>query len=245
MDLKSLVLTGVPNTEFKLTDGRTIKLRAFLVKELKLLMLAKEGGSEDKTIAQVLQQCVLTEGIDVEMLPTFDVERIYLNLFMLSKGTNYTDVAFICQNVVDNKICSHKVKTRVSLKSITLDKDINKDNFIKVNEQMILEMRYPTMIEQDYFKDVRSVEDGTAKVIDMCLNCVSKINAGSETLIVGKDISKEELAELMELVTSSVFEKMVEFIENTPTVHTHVALKCTKCGYEDSVELRGLADFFV
>ena len=109
VDLKSIILAGVPQTDVTISDGRVIKLRAFLVKELKLLMLAKEGGSEDKMILQVMQQCVLTEGVDVEMLPAFDIETMYLQLYMLSKGSSIVDVSFVCQNEVEGKICGHKV----------------------------------------------------------------------------------------------------------------------------------------
>lgn len=244
VDLKSLVLAGVPQAEYTLTDGRVVKLRAFLVKELKLLMLAKEGGSEDKTLIQVLQQCVLTEDIDLELIPSFEVEMIFLQLFMLSKGSAISEVAFICQNEVDGKICSHKVKTRVNLKTVKLDRDINKENLIKVNEQMILEMRYPSALEHDYFTAVQSESEMAGKVIDMCLNCVKSINANGQKLVVDEDISKEELAELMQLMSGDVFERITNFIQTTPMIHTHIALKCPKCGYEDAVELRGLADFF-
>ncbi|WNL63096.1 hypothetical protein [Citrobacter phage Ci1] len=244
VDLKSIILAGVPQTDVTISDGRVIKLRAFLVKELKLLMLAKEGGSEDKMILQVMQQCVLTEGVDVEMLPAFDIETMYLQLYMLSKGSSIVDVSFVCQNEVDGKICGHKVGTRVNLKTIKLDKDINSDNLIKVNGDMTLEMRYPSVLEQEYFAAVKTVEQAAAKLIDMCLNCVKKINVKDQTLIVGEDIHKEELGELMELVSGDVFEKITKFIENTPMLHTHLALKCGKCGHEEAVELRGLADFF-
>ncbi|QHJ78971.1 MAG: hypothetical protein [Caudoviricetes sp.] len=245
VDLKSLVLAGVPQTDVTLTDGRVVRVRAFLVKELKLLMLAKEGGSEDTTIIQVMQQCIQTEGIDVEMLPSFDVEMLYLQLFALSKGSSLIDVAFVCQNHVDNKICGTKIKTRVNLKTVTFNKDLKKDNLIKVNDQMTIEMRFPSILEQQYFGAIRTAGEGVAKLIDMCLNCVSKIYVNEQELIVGVDTSKEDLAEMMELVSGDIFEKMTTFIEDCPMIHTHVALKCPKCGAEDSVELVGLADFFV
>lgn len=244
VDLKSLILSGVPQTDYVLNDGRNIKIRAFLVKELKLLMLAKEGGSEDKTVLQVMQQCILTPGIDVEMLPAFDLEMMYLQIYMLSKGSSVVEVAFICQNEVEGKICSNRLNHRVNLKTVKLDKDLNDNALIQVNADMILEMRYPTVLEQEYFADVKSEEQTAAKLVDMCLNCVKSINAQGQKLVVGVDIEKAELAELMEMVSGDVFANMTKFIENTPVVHTHIALKCPKCGHEEPVELRGLADFF-
>lgn len=244
VDLKSLVLAGVPQTTVKISDGTEVQLRAFLVKELKLLMLAKEGGSEDRTILQVMQQCILTPGIDVELLPAFDVEMMYLHLYMLSKGSSLVEIPFVCQNEVDGKPCGHRINTRVNLKTVKLDKDITKDNMIKVSGEMVLELRYPSVLEQEYFAAVKTAAEGAAKLIDMCLNCVKSINAKGQKLVVGTDISKEEIAELMELVSGDVFAQITKFIEDTPMVHTHIGLKCNKCGYEEAVELRGLSDFF-
>lgn len=244
MDLKSLVLAGVPQADFTLTDGRKIRLRSFLVKELKLLMLAKEGGSEDKMIAQVLQQCVMTDNVDIEMIPSFDIERMFLQLFVLSKGSKFSDVAFVCQNEVDGHVCGTRIKTRVNLETVKLDKDVNKDNLIKVNDSMVLEMRFPALIEREYFGLVKEKNDEMKKIIDLCLNCVSSINANGQKLVVGQDISKEELSELMDLMDGSSFEKIIKFLESVPTMHIHLPLKCPKCGYEDTVELRGIADFF-
>lgn len=244
VDLKSLIIAGVPQMDYTLTDGRTIKLRSFLVKELKLLMIAAEGSDEERIIMQVLQQCVLTPDVDLEMLPSFDIEMMFLQLFMLSKGNNFSVVNFVCQNEVDGKLCGQNIKARVNLKTVKFDKEINRDNIIKVNEQMLLEMRYPRVIEREYFSAVKSAGEGAAKLIDLCLNCVSSIKANGQELKVGVDLSKEELAELMELVSGEVFEKITKFIETIPTLHTHIALKCPKCGNEEAVELRGLADFF-
>lgn len=243
-NLKDLVLAGVPQFEHTMSDGKKIKVRSMLLKELKLLMLAKEGGSEDQTIIQVLQQCILTDDIDVELLPTFEVELIFIQLIALSKGSSFSEVAFICQNEVDNKICGHKVKTRVNLKNVKLDRDISKENLIKVNDQMVLEMRYPSILERKYFAAVKTELEAHSKLIDMCLNCVKTIKANEQTLVVGVDIQKEELVELLELVSVDTFERITGFIETTPSVHTHIALKCPKCGYEAAMELKGLADFF-
>lgn len=244
VDLKSLVLAGVPQTKVTISDGREVTLRAFLVKELKLLMLAKEGGAEDRTIMQVMQQCILTPGVDVELIPSFDIELMYLQLYILSKGSSFVEIPFVCQNEVEGKPCGHKLKTRVNLKTVKLDKDISKDNLIKVSGDMVLELRYPSVLEQEYFAAVKTVQEGAAKLIDLCLNCVKSINAKGQKLVVGEDLSKEELAELMELISGEVFAQITHFIENTPQLHTHIALKCSKCGHEDAVELRGLADFF-
>ena len=60
-----------------------IKYRPFLVKEEKLLVLALESEDSKQittTIKSVIKGCILTKGIKVENLPTFDIEYLFLNI---------------------------------------------------------------------------------------------------------------------------------------------------------------------
>ena len=75
---------ATPSYELELpSTGKTIQYRPFLVKEEKLLVIALE--SEDtkqitNAIKAVIRACVLTKGIKVETLPTFDIEFLFLNI---------------------------------------------------------------------------------------------------------------------------------------------------------------------
>ena len=73
----------VPIHELKLVStGKTIRFRPFLVKEQKLFLMASESDESKEVvnvIRQVLKNCVLDE-IDIDQLPTFDLEYLFLNL---------------------------------------------------------------------------------------------------------------------------------------------------------------------
>jgi len=60
------------------SSERKIKYRPFLVKEEKILIIAMES-QDDKQIAQavkdVLGSCILTKGISVDKLSTFDISK--------------------------------------------------------------------------------------------------------------------------------------------------------------------------
>jgi len=77
---------------FELTlpsSGKLIKYRPFLVKEEKILLLALESKDTKQittAIKQILKECILTRGIKVEELPTFDIEYIFLNVRGKSVG---------------------------------------------------------------------------------------------------------------------------------------------------------------
>ena len=85
-------LPKISTPSYELTvpsSGKTIKYRPFLVKEEKILIIAMES-QDDKQIAQavtdVLSSCILTKGIKLDKLSTFDIEYLFLNIRGKSVG---------------------------------------------------------------------------------------------------------------------------------------------------------------
>ena len=81
---------STPSYELTLPSSkRKMKFRPFLVKEEKILILAMES-QDTKQIANavkdVLRRCILTKGIKVEKLSTFDIEYLFLNIRGKSVG---------------------------------------------------------------------------------------------------------------------------------------------------------------
>ena len=57
------------------SNGKKISYRPFLVKEEKILILAIESNSLkqiSRAIKDILKNCILTKGVKVDQLPTFD-----------------------------------------------------------------------------------------------------------------------------------------------------------------------------
>ena len=83
---------ATPSYQLELpSTGKPVNYRPFLVKEEKVLVIALE--SEDtkqitNSIKAVLKSCVLTKGIKIETLPTFDIEYLFLNI--RGKSVSYT-----------------------------------------------------------------------------------------------------------------------------------------------------------
>ena len=69
------------------SNKKTIKYRPFLVKEEKLLFtIESEDTKQITTVKNVIKSCVLTRGIKVESLPSFDIEYLFLNIRGKSVG---------------------------------------------------------------------------------------------------------------------------------------------------------------
>ena len=92
---------ATPTYELELpSTGKLIKYRPFLVKEEKVLILALESQDVKQitlAIKSVLKDCIITKGIKVEDLPSFDIEYIFLNVRGKSVGESI-DLVVTCSD---------------------------------------------------------------------------------------------------------------------------------------------------
>ena len=85
-------LPKITTAEYELklpSTGKTIKYRPFLVKEEKILILSLESQDSKEisnAVKQVLKECVITKGVKVDQLPSFDIEYLFLNVRSKSVG---------------------------------------------------------------------------------------------------------------------------------------------------------------
>ena len=79
-----------PVYELKLpSTNKKIRYRPFLVKEEKVLIIALESKNQidiTTAVTEVLKKCILTKGVNVDSLPTFDIEYLFLNIRSKSIG---------------------------------------------------------------------------------------------------------------------------------------------------------------
>ena len=126
------------------SSGKNIKYRPFLVKEEKILIIAMES-QDDKQIAQavkdVLGSCILTKGISVDKLSTFDIEYLFLNIRGKSVGEQI-EVMVTCPD--DEKT---QVPMSINIDSIKVQKDDDHSIDIKLDDVYTLRMKYPSLTE--------------------------------------------------------------------------------------------------
>ena len=134
---------ATPTYELELpSTGATIKYRPFLVKEEKVLVIALESEDNKQitnAIKAVLKNCILSKGIKVDSLPTFDIEYLFLNIRGKSVGEDL-EVNIICPD--DNKT---QVPVTIALDEIEVQKDDNHTNKLKVDDSIMMEMKYPSL----------------------------------------------------------------------------------------------------
>ena len=134
---------ATPTYELELpSSGETIQYRPFLVKEEKLLVIALESEDNKQittAIKAVLKACILTKGIKVDTLPTFDIEYLFLNIRGKSVGEEL-EVNVYCPDDDETQVA-----VNINLDDIQVQKTEDHTNKIKIDDSVMMEMRYPSL----------------------------------------------------------------------------------------------------
>ncbi len=234
---------ATPSYELELpSTGKTIQYRPFLVKEEKLLVIALE--SEDtkqitNAIKAVIKSCVLTKGIKVETLPTFDIEYLFLNIRGKSVGEDI-DVNLICPD--DNET---EVSVSVNLDDIKVQKPEGHSNQIKLDNNLMMELKYPSLNEfiKNNFDPNDSSKNPMDQSFDLIGSCINKIYNQDEVWAAA-DCSKKEITDFLDSMNSSQFKEVEKFFETMPKLSHTLKVLNPKTNVESDVVLEGLASFF-
>jgi len=220
---------------------KKIKYRPFLVKEEKVLIIAME--SEDtkeitNAVKTVIKNCILTRGIKVEALSTFDIEYLFLNIRGKSVGEE-VDVMVTCP---DDGVT--QVPVTIALDEIKVQETKKHSRDIKLDNDLTLRMKYPSMEQfvQSNFAigDDMSLQD-TFEIVSSCIEQVYN----EEESWSASECSKKELADFMEQLSSKQFKQIETFFETMPKLSHTFKVKNPKTGVESDVVLEGLSSFFV
>ncbi len=237
----------VPIYDLKLlSTGKKIRFRPFTVKEEKLFLMAAEAGdlkSITDTVKQVINNCVLDE-LDIDELPLFDIEQIFLQLRSKSVG-ELVNLKYRCNNLIkdeseEEKKCNTVVEIDVNINDIIPEFEKTDKNKIEITENLGVVMKYPN------FKVFESLdgENETESILNTIISCIDYIY-DKETLYYAKDSTKEELSEFVESLQTKDLQKFKEFFDTTPKLRKNINFKCPKCSYEEDVLVEGIESFFV
>ena len=224
------------------STGKKIKYRPFLVKEEKLLILALESKDQveiTNSVKDVLKKCILTRGVKVDDLPTFDIEYIFLNIRAKSIGEDI-NLIVTCP---DDKETEVKVTVYVDEIEVVKSKDHNKD--IKLDKDMTLRMRYPSLsqfIENNFDTEDESktTVDKTFQLIADCMDTVFT----KEDAWDSKDYTPDERLNFIEQLSSKQFKDVEKFFATMPKLSHTFEVTNPNTKKKNSIVLEGLADFF-
>jgi len=232
---------STPTYELELpSTGKTIKFRPFLVKEEKLLVLALESDDSKEitnAIKAVLKDCIQTRGVKVDTLPTFDIEYLFLNIRGKSVGEDI-EVSVLCPD--DGETYT---EVQISIDDIKVTKDKNHSNQIKVDDNLMMEMKYPSL--DQFVKSNFEFSDGNQvdQSFELIASCIDKVYSSDEAWTTD-DFTKKEVMEFLEQMNSAQFKEIESFFATMPKLSHEVQVVNPKTKKKGKVVLEGLASFF-
>ncbi len=232
---------STPTYELELpSTGETIQYRPFLVKEEKLLVIALESEDTKQittAIKTVIKSCILTKNIKVESLPTFDIEYLFLNIRGQSVGEEL-EVNIICPDDGETQ-----VPVKINLDDIKVQKNEEHSNRIKLDDSIMMEMKYPSLdqfIKSNFdFSDKNAMDQS----FELIASCIDKIFT-EEEVWTAADVTKKEMSDFLESMNSSQFKDIEKFFETMPKLSHTIKVTNPVTEVESEVVLEGLASFF-
>jgi len=232
---------ATPTYELELpSTKKKISYRPFLVKEEKLLVLALE--SEDtkqitNAIKAVIKSCILTKGIKVENLPTFDIEYLFLNIRGKSVGEE------VEVNIIAPDDETTSVPVKIMIDEIKVKETEGHTNKVKVDDELTMEMKYPSLhefISNNFdFNDDNNIE----RSFDLIGSCIDKVYNEEEVWSVS-DFSKKEINGFLEQMNSKQFKEIEKFFDTMPKLSHEINVLNPKTQVKSTVVLEGLSSFF-
>jgi hypothetical protein len=219
---------------------KTVKYRPFLVKEEKILIIAME--SEDpkqitEAVKDVISNCIITRGIKVDTLATFDIEYLFLNIRGKSVGET-AEVLITCPDDGETQ-----VPVTISLDDIKVEVDKDHTRDIQLDDNLSVRMKYPSIqefIKNNFIRNDQISVDDTFGVITSCIEQIYN----EEESWSASDCTKKELTDFLESLSSKQFKKIEKFFETMPKLSHTIEVTNPNTGVENKIVLEGLTSFF-
>jgi len=227
---------ATPTYELEIpSTGQEIKYRPFLVKEEKILLIAKTG--EDSTdilsaVKQVVNNCCEEKNFNINKLTIFDIEYIFLKI-RANSVSNKVNLTF--KDLEDEK----EYQFEVDLNTVEVEYPKNADTKIIIDEKMGIMMKYPSA---SIYDDKDFMKLGKDSLFELIIRCIDKIYKNDE-MFDASSYTRDELIEFLDNLNVNTFEKIQQFLTNSPTMK-HVLNYKNSFGNDRKIELTTLTDFF-
>lgn len=241
MGLKDIV--ALPEYTATLYSGKTIKYRPFVVKEEKLLLIAKESKDEEQIyncIKTIIKNCVIEpSNLDLDKMVYYDVQQIFVLLRCKSLGE-------AVQIQVTDPETKQTFQTEMDLEKIVLENFTGKPQKLKLNENLAIQFRYPTFVDFLKVKGPKQIKSDADR-IDILFNVIAmtidKVYTEKSTINCANE-RQEDIIEFINQLPKAEFEKLCSFFKNMPKMVYKSTFKNPITGKEFPVEVSDFTTFF-
>lgn len=233
-----MALPKLMHPTFELTvpsTKKTCKFRPFLVKEEKLLLMAKQSGEQIdivNVLKQVINNCDIESVVDVSQLSSFDIEYLFLKLRAKSIN-NMIELSYTDYEDDQN------YKFTINVDDVEIQYNEEHNNIIKLTEESGIVMKYPNM---DLMAKVLEEQNINNLLFFMIKGCMDQYFDGDK-IEYFKDYKQEEVDEFVEHLPATVIKDFEKFFDTMPKLYHKLEYTNSK-GTERVIELRTLDDFF-
>ena len=230
--------TVIPSTK------QTITFRPFLVKEEKILLTALAGedpGEIANATKQIVNNCILTPGVDVDKLELFDLEFLILQLRVRSIGET-TKIRFLPRENTTCEECSSNREVEINLTEAQVKNLEGHERKIQLSNDIGVVMKYPTAKMVGKIESAKQSNDinDFFKIVWACVDYVFDTDSTTSS----KDVSEAEGLAFLDSLNSKQFNMIEQFFYSMPKLEQTVHIKCSKCSFEQDFVLSGLESFF-
>jgi hypothetical protein len=206
----------------------------------------------DRAILQVIKNCTFGE-LDVDSLPTFDVEYLFLQLRAKSVNNNIK-LHYECRNSLrdetqrtsetDDGRCHNTVTLNVNLDDINIATNEQHSTTVTLQSGLLVEMKYLSLTAMQAIQG-EDVPTSTGDKVTQTLTASMKTITDSEgTAYEARDYTDAERLEFIDSLPVEDLRSFETFFATMPVVRHDVPFHCDKCAHDETVTLQGLSAFF-
>lgn len=219
------------------SNEKLIQFQPYRTYHEKALLIAQQS-QDTRTIVEtyqnVIKDCIVGE-YDPFKAPAFDNTWLFLQIRSKSVGETVT-TGVKCPD------CGHGFQLKIDLGALEVDRNENHKKEIKVMDNLVIGMRYPSfeVLGNKAFDGYR--ESDFIEIIAACIDTV-QTEEGLATRKSG-DFTDADAIEFVGSMTAKQLGSLREFFETMPTIKMQLPIRCPKCKAENTLTLDGASDFF-
>jgi len=214
---------------------KEIRYRPFLVKEEKILLMAKESGQDTdqyNAVKQIVNNCVMEEGFDVDAVPIYDLEYLFIKIRAIS-------VSNIVKFQVEDSDDGILYDLEVDLDDVEVQMPENHSNKVMINDDVGIIMKPPTPQLSETLNGITSVTDVVYETVKSCIDYI--FDAEDTYLWSAEPEAEREV--FLESLPLSVYKDIGAYFQNSPKIE-HVVTYENSSGTTKNVIFRNINDFF-
>jgi len=247
--MKKLPKISVATFKTELLTDKNIEIeyRNWTSGEQELLLISAESQDTEnyvEAIKKILNICIITEDIDIEEMPSVDLQYMFLKIAGSSAG-EVKRIKLSIKDCIERDECVQKVSVNIDKLEIFRDETHNKK--IMLDDDIGIIMKYPSSKILATL-ETSKIKSDTMLVIKIMNSCIDQIFTKDDVWKVNQsdatNTEKQEFVEFCQGFSGKNLKDITDFFSTIPTLKKEINITCKKCKREITYTLDKISDFF-